>query len=82
MSPVQLVTFLLVGLLAGWLAAMVMKGRKQSVLGYIVIGVLGAFLGGWLFGLVGIAAYGLIGSVITAFVGALVLIALLRALKI
>jgi uncharacterized membrane protein YeaQ/YmgE (transglycosylase-associated protein family) len=82
MTLVQLLWFLAIGLLAGWLAALAMKGRKQSIAGYLVIGIVGALLGGWLFGLLGIAAYGLVGSLVTAFVGALVLIALLRALKV
>ena len=59
-----------------------MKGKRQSLGGYLVIGVIGAFLGGWLFGLLGIAAYGLVGSRVTAFVGAVVLILLLRTLKV
>jgi uncharacterized membrane protein YeaQ/YmgE (transglycosylase-associated protein family) len=59
-----------------------MKGKRQSLGGYLVIGVIGAFLGGWLFGLLGIAAYGLVGSLVTAFVGAVVLILLLRTLKV
>lgn len=78
----HILTFLLVGLLAGWLAALAMKGRRQSVAGYMVIGVIGSLLGGWLFGLVGLSAYGLLGSLITAFVGALILIFLLRALRV
>ena len=82
MTLTQLVTFLLVGLIAGWLAAKLMKGRRQSLVGYLVIGVIGALLGGFLFGLIGIAAYGLIGSIVMALVGAMILIALLRAFKV
>jgi uncharacterized membrane protein YeaQ/YmgE (transglycosylase-associated protein family) len=82
LSLVQLLWFLAIGLAAGWLASLVMKGRRQSLGGYLVIGVIGAFLGGWLFGLLGIAAYGLVGSLVTAFAGAVVLILLLRTLKV
>lgn len=81
MDPQSLIWFLLIGLAAGWLASMVMKGGGHSLLTYLVIGVIGALLGGWLFSVLGIAAGGLLGSLITAFVGAVVLILLLRVLR-
>ena len=77
----SLVWFLIVGLAAGWLASLAMKGRRRGLGGYLVIGVIGALLGGWLFGLLGIHAGGVIGSLLTAFVGAILLIALIRALR-
>ena len=78
MSGTGLVWFLLIGLVAGWLAGRAMRGGGYGVVGDLVVGVIGALLGGWLFGLLGISAGGLIGALITAFVGAVVLIALLR----
>lgn len=81
MSVEHLVWFLLIGLAAGWIASMVMKSGRGGVLQYMVIGVIGALLGGWIFSLLGIAAGGLLGSLITATVGAIVLIALLRLLR-
>ena len=80
MSLTSVIWFLLIGLVAGWLASVVMKSPHGAV-GYLVIGVIGALLGGWLFGVLGIAAGGLIGSIITAFVGAVVLIVLLRLIR-
>ena len=80
MSLTGLIWFLLIGLIAGWLASVVMKSPHGAI-GYLVIGVIGALLGGWLFGVIGIAAGGLIGSIITAFVGAVVLILLLRLIR-
>ena len=77
----HLIWFLLVGLVAGWLAGKLMKGSGYGVIGDIVIGVVGAFVGGFLFRLVGIAAYGTIGTIIVATIGAMVLVALVRALK-
>lgn len=77
----HLIWFLLIGLAAGWLASVVMKGGGRSVVGYLVIGVIGALLGGWLFSVLGISAGGLLGSLITAFVGAVVLIVLLRVIR-
>jgi uncharacterized membrane protein YeaQ/YmgE (transglycosylase-associated protein family) len=76
-----LIWFLLVGLVAGWLAGKIMKGSGYGVIGDLVLGVIGAIVGGFLFRLVGIAAYGLIGSIIVATIGAIVLVALARALK-
>jgi uncharacterized membrane protein YeaQ/YmgE (transglycosylase-associated protein family) len=76
-----LIWFLLIGLIAGWLAGKVVRGGGYGVIGDMVVGVIGALLGGWLFGLLGISAGGLIGSIITAFVGAVVLILILRAIK-
>jgi len=76
-----LIWFLLVGLVAGWLAGKIMKGSGYGVIGDIVLGVIGAFVGGFLFRLVGLAAYGTIGAVIVATIGAIVLVAVVRALK-
>ena len=73
--------FLLVGLVAGWLAGKIMKGSGYGVIGDIVLGVIGAIVGGFLFRLVGIAAYGMLGSIVVATIGAVVLVAVARALK-
>ena len=72
--------FLLIGLAAGWLAGVIMKGGGFGVIGDLVVGVIGAIVGGSLFEALGIASYGLLGALITATVGAIVLIALLRVL--
>ena len=81
MDATSLIWFLLIGLIAGWLAGQVMRGGGFGLIGDMIVGVIGAFLGGWLFGLMGIAAGGLIGSPITAFVGAVLLIFLLRVIR-
>lgn len=73
--------FLLIGLLAGWLAGQIMKGRGFGTVGNLVIGCIGAILGGYLFTALGIATFGLLGSLITATVGAIVLLAIVGALK-
>jgi uncharacterized membrane protein YeaQ/YmgE (transglycosylase-associated protein family) len=78
---VYLVWFLLVGLVAGWLAGKLTKGSGYGVVGDIVIGVLGAFVGGFLFRLIGMSAYGTIGSIVVATIGAVVLVWVVRALK-
>ncbi len=77
-----LLWFLIVGLIAGWLAGQVMKGGGYGLVGDMIVGVIGALLGGWLFGRLGIGiGYGLIGSIIVAFIGAVILIFLLRVIK-
>ena len=64
-----LVWWIVVGLIAGWLAGKVMRGGGFGVLMDIVIGMVGAVIGGWVFGLLGIYSNGgLIGSVLVAFV--------------
>jgi uncharacterized membrane protein YeaQ/YmgE (transglycosylase-associated protein family) len=77
----EFIWFILIGLVAGWLAGQFMKGGGFGIIGDIVVGVLGALLGGFLFGLLGISAGGLIGSLIVATVGAVVLIFILRLIK-
>jgi uncharacterized membrane protein YeaQ/YmgE (transglycosylase-associated protein family) len=76
-----LIWFLLVGLVAGWLAGKLMKGSGYGVVGDVLLGVVGAFVGGFLFRVVGLSAHGTIGSIIMATIGAMVLVALARALR-
>ncbi len=77
-----LLWFLIIGAIAGWLAGQFMKGSGFGLLGDIVVGVIGAFLGGWLFGKLGIwPGGGLLGSLIVAFVGAIILLFLVRLIR-
>jgi uncharacterized membrane protein YeaQ/YmgE (transglycosylase-associated protein family) len=77
-----ILAWLLVGLIAGWLAGMAMGGRGFGVLGNIVVGVLGALVGGFL----GSTFFGWdvtgfnVGSILLAFLGAVVLLLILRAI--
>ena len=71
----------LVGALAGWLAGKVMKGKGFGFWGNLGIGILGSLIGGLLFGILHIFASGLLGRLVMAFVGAVVLLWLVRALK-
>ena len=74
--------FLVVGLVAGWLAGILVKGGGFGVVGDIVVGVIGALLGGWLFSLFGASAGGgLVGSIVVATVGAVVLLFIVRLIK-
>lgn len=79
LDPGGLLMWLIVGLVAGFLASRVMRGGGYGVIGDIVVGVVGAFIGGWLSGFLGFGGtYGLIGSIVVAFIGACLLLAILH----
>lgn len=77
----NLILLLIVGLLAGWLAIRVMKPKSKGILFTLVVGIIGALLGGRLLGIFGLASYNLLGQLISAFVGAVVLLYLVRLVK-
>jgi uncharacterized membrane protein YeaQ/YmgE (transglycosylase-associated protein family) len=78
----EFVWFMLIGLVAGWLAGQFMKGGGFGVIGDIVVGVAGALLGGFLFRSLGMSAGGgLIGAIVVATIGAVVFIFVLRLIK-
>ena len=81
MSGTGLIGFLVIGLLAGWIANNLMKGAGMGLVGNLIVGVIGALLGGFLFGLLGLSSYGLVGSLVTAVVGACVLLWLISVIK-
>jgi uncharacterized membrane protein YeaQ/YmgE (transglycosylase-associated protein family) len=74
----DLLTWLIVGLVAGVLAALVVGG--VGLIGDIIVGIVGAFVGGWIFRQLGVSTpfSGLAGTIFTAFVGAVVLLFLLH----
>lgn len=71
--------WLLIGLVAGFLASQVMRGGGYGLIGDIVVGLIGAFIGGWLADLLGIGgSSSLIVSIVIAFIGACILLAILH----
>ena len=77
-----MIYWIVVGLIAGWLAGLVMKGGGYGVLVDIILGILGGLLGGWLFGRLGIwPGGGILGSIVVAFLGAVILVGITRLLK-
>jgi uncharacterized membrane protein YeaQ/YmgE (transglycosylase-associated protein family) len=78
-----LLAWIIVGLVAGVLASLVMGGTGYGIIGDIVVGIVGAFIGGWLFSTLGVSSPigGMGGQVFVAFVGALVLLFLLRLIR-
>ena len=79
----DLLTWLIVGLVAGVLASLVMGGTGYGIIGDIIIGIVGAFIGGWLFRQLGVSSPmgGLAGVIFVAFIGAIVLIFILRLIR-
>ncbi len=71
----MLVSWVVVGLLAGWLAGFVMKGGGYGLIGDMVLGLVGSVVGGWIFRALGVSAGGeLVPTVFVAFVGAVIVI--------
>lgn len=70
--------FLIIGIVAGWLAGQISRGSGFGLVGDMVVGIIGAFVGGFLFNMIGIGAYGTIGSIIVSTIGAIVFLWVLR----
>ena len=82
MDARALITWLIVGGVAGWLAGMVVKGTGYGLIGDIIVGIVGALIAGWLLPQVGIAiGSGIVGAIINAFIGAVILLIVLRLIK-
>lgn len=79
----DILTWLIVGLVAGVLASLVAGGTGYGILGDIVVGIVGAFVGGWVFNAlhVGTPFGGLAGTIFVAFIGAVVLLLILRLIR-
>jgi uncharacterized membrane protein YeaQ/YmgE (transglycosylase-associated protein family) len=76
-----LLSWIIIGVIAGWLTGKLMRGAGYGILMDLFLGLVGAVVGGWIFGLLGLHAYGFIGSLTTSTVGAVVLVALARFLS-
>ena len=66
--------YLLVGLVSGWIANLIMKGKGATLLINLVVGVIGGFIGGRVLSLFGLIAEGTIGSLVTSVIGAVILL--------
>jgi uncharacterized membrane protein YeaQ/YmgE (transglycosylase-associated protein family) len=77
----NLIWWVVVGLIAGWAAGRIMKGGGYGAVMDIILGIVGAVLGGWLMGMLGIHAGGLIGTILVAILGAVILIWISRLIK-
>jgi uncharacterized membrane protein YeaQ/YmgE (transglycosylase-associated protein family) len=72
---------IIIGALAGFLAGQLVKGRGFGLLVDIIVGIVGAFIGGWVFGALGIFTVGLIGLLIRSVIGAVILLVIIKAIK-
>ena len=77
-----ILAWIVVGLIAGWLAGQLMKGGGYGMVADIILGLLGGVLGGWIFEKLGVSTGGgMVGSIIVAFIGAVILVGITRMLK-
>jgi len=77
-----IISWLVIGAVAGWLAGVLVKGGGFGLLVDILVGIVGAFIGGWLAGLFGIGiSGGIAASIVTATIGAVVLLLVLRVIR-
>ncbi len=75
----HLLWILLIGLVIGWLAGVLLRGRGYGIFTDIVIGIVGSWIGSWIGGLLGIQATTGVGSFLMALVGAVILISIVKA---
>ena len=84
MTFLSIITFLVIGGVAGWLAGLLIKGRGFGIIGDIIVGIIGAFIGGFVlifFGLAGLFGAGIIGAIAVAFIGAVILLSIIKLVK-
>lgn len=75
----EIIVTLIIGAIAGWLGSQIFKGSSLGLIGNIVVGVLGSFVGSWILGKLGVSiGGGLVGSIITGAFGAIVILAVLN----
>lgn len=77
----QFLIWIVSGILAGWLAGLLVKGRGFGLIGDLVIGLLGGIIGGWLAGMFGLQAVSWLGNVIMAALGGVALVLIVRVLR-
>jgi uncharacterized membrane protein YeaQ/YmgE (transglycosylase-associated protein family) len=78
---VDFLGILLIGLIAGWLASRLMKMRDMGLLGYLLVGVLGAFIGGYILIFLEISVGGFFGTLLSALIGSFVLLFILKQVR-
>jgi len=82
MSNESLLTILIVGLIAGWLAGQIMQGTGFGIVGDLIIGIIGAFIGSWLLPQLGIHfGTGILVAIIDATIGALILLMIIKLIR-
>jgi len=77
----NILLWLISGIIAGWLTGLIMKGGGYGLIGDLVVGLLGGLIGGYLAGLFGMEPGSWIGQIIVAVIGGVVLVAILRLIR-
>jgi len=78
----QVIIWIIIGGIAGLLAEAFVRGIRVGLVGTVIVGILGALLGGWLFKQLGVhIGTGIVNEVVAAFVGAVILLVLMRAFR-
>ncbi len=77
----QIVQIILLGMVAGWTASFLIKSRQVNLINYLIIGIIGSFIGRYLFGLLGIAATSAVGTFVMTLLGAVILLWLVNQIK-
>lgn len=73
--------FLLIGLIAGWLAGKIVRGGGYGLIGDLIVGVAGSYIGGYMYKILGLSTYGIIGEIFMATIGAIALLWVIRLIK-
>ena len=82
MDASEILIWIIVGAIAGWLAGLVVRGSGFGLIGDIIVGIVGAFIAGWLFPRIGVQlGSGFVRAVLDAFIGAVILLLLLRLVR-
>ncbi len=81
MTIESILIFLVIGAVAGWLAGQIVKGRGFGLVGNIVVGIVGAFIAGWLLPMLNLGLTGIIGSIIYATIGAIILLVVIGLIR-
>jgi uncharacterized membrane protein YeaQ/YmgE (transglycosylase-associated protein family) len=82
LSNESLLAIILVGIIAGWLAGRVMEGGGFGLIGDLIVGLVGAFIGDWLLPRLGIhLGVGMVAAIVNAFIGAVILLLILRLIN-
>ena len=77
----NILIWIISGIIAGWLAGLLVRGRGFGLIGDLIVGLIGGLIGGWLAGLLGIQASSLIAQILVAAVGGVVLVAIIRLVR-
>jgi uncharacterized membrane protein YeaQ/YmgE (transglycosylase-associated protein family) len=77
----EILWFVLIGIVAGWIAGMVLRGHGFGLVGDLIVGIVGAVVGGFLFRMFGVTAYGTAGAIAMSAIGAIVFLGAISFVK-